>query len=357
MSRLHLHAWGPDDGTPLLVVHGVSNTGARYRRLAQDQLPGARVVAPDLRGHGRSTWDPPWSVPANVADLAAVVEAWGRGPVAVAGHSFGGLIGMALAAARPELVERLALIDPAAAIAPAVAAARAEGFRRDEGWASPEEARAARLAMRPEGARQTVDEDLATFLDECEDGRWRFRFSRSAAVTAWSEMAGPAPSLAAWPGRALLIAATGPDAMVTEALRARLRAEGFRRDEGWASPEEARAARLAMRPEGARETVDEDLATFLDECEDGRWRFRFSRSAAVTAWSEMAGPAPSLAAWPGRALLIAATGPDGMVTEALRARLRADLGDRLHEEAIDAGHMLFWDAPRELGRLLRGFLA
>lgn len=258
MSRLHLHAWGPDDGTPLLVVHGVSNTGARYRRLAQDQLPGARVVAPDLRGHGRSTWDPPWSVPANVADLAAAVEEWGHGPVAVAGHSFGGLIGMALAAARPELVERLALIDPAAAIAPAVAAARAEGFRRDEGWASPEEARAARLAMRPEGARQTVDEDLATFLDECEDGRWRFRFSRSAAVTAWSEMAGPAPSLAAWPGRALLIAATGPD---------------------------------------------------------------------------------------------------GMVTEALRARLRADLGDRLREEAIDAGHMLFWDAPRELGRLLRGFLA
>jgi lipase len=258
MSRLHLHAWGPGEATPLLVVHGVSNSGARYRRLAAEQLPGFRVVAPDLRGHGRSTWEPPWSVAANVAGLAAVVEAWTGGPVAVAGHSFGGLIAMALAAARPELVERLALIDPAVAVDPAEAAARAEGFRRDEGWARPEEARAARLALRPEGARDTVDEDLATFMDECEDGRWRFRFSRTAAVTAWSEMAGPVPSLAGWPGRALLIAATGPDAMVTERLR---------------------------------------------------------------------------------------------------AGLRADLGDRLGEAAIDAGHMLFWDAPGELGALLRGFLA
>jgi pimeloyl-ACP methyl ester carboxylesterase len=71
----------------------------------------------------------------------------------------------------------------------------------------------------------------------------------------------------------------------------------------------------------------------------------------------MAAPAPSVAGWRGRALLIAATGPDAMVTDALRARLRADLGDHLREEAIGAGHMLFWDAPGELGRLLRGFLA
>jgi hypothetical protein len=36
--------------------------------------------------------------------------------------------------------------------------------------------------------------------------------------------------------------------------------------------------------------------------------------------------------------------------------LRADLGDRLDERPIDAGHMLAWDARPELGALLRGWL-
>jgi lipase len=257
MSRLHLHAWGPADARPVLVVHGVTNTGARYRRLAGDELGAFRVLAPDLRGHGRSTWDPPWTADRHVQDLVLALDEAGVGRAAVVGHSFGGLIGMWLAAAHPERVERLALVDPAAAVAPARAAEEAERARRDDGWASVAEARAARLALRPEHARDSVDEDLDAFLEHDVDGRVRFRYSRPAAVTAWSEMAGPLPSLAAYPGRVLLI----------EALQA------------------------------------------------------------------------------------------DYVTDDLRSALRADLGPRLSEEGIDAGHMLFWDAREELGRLLRDFAA
>lgn len=254
MSALHVHAWGPPAGRPVLIVHGVTNTGARYRRLAQE-LDGARVLAPDLRGHGLSTWDPPWGVEQHVDDLVATLDAEGVERAVVAGHSFGGLIGMALAAARPERVEALALVDPAVALEPARAGAEAEAARRDEGWTSLDEARAARLELRPPHARDSVEEDLATFLEAGDDGRLRFRYSRPAAVAAWSEMARPAPSLAAYPGPVLLV----------EALRA------------------------------------------------------------------------------------------DYVGDALRDRLRSDLGPRLVEAPIDAGHMLFWDAREELGRVLRGF--
>jgi lipase len=253
MSRLHLHAWGPADGRPVLVIHGVTNTGARYRRLAEEELPGLRVLAPDLRGHGRSPWDPPWSVAQHVEDLVGTLDDAGAARAAVVGHSFGGLIALALAAAHPDRVGALALVDPAVAIAPRRAGDEAERARRDDGWASVAEARAARLALRPAHARDSVEEDLRTFLDEGADGRVRFRYSRPAAVTAWSEMAGQAPSLAAYPG----------DVMLVEALRS------------------------------------------------------------------------------------------DHVTGALRARLRDDLGPRLREEGIDAGHMLFWDAREELGRLVR----
>jgi lipase len=233
VSGLHAHTFGPEDGPPLLLLHGVTASGLRYRRFAEEELPGVRVIAPDLRGHGDSTWDPPWNVERHVADLLALMDDLGLDRVPLAGHSFGGLVAMTLAGADPGRVERLALIDPVAGLAPATAAARAEDTRRDEGWASEVEAREARLAMRPPHARHTVDEDIALFLRRDEDGRYRFPFSRSAVVTGWSEMARPQPSLAGYPGQVLLVPALQAD-FVTPAFTERLRAEldGRLTDEG-----------------------------------------------------------------------------------------------------------------------------
>lgn len=253
MRPLHVHSWGPSEGTPVLVAHGVTNTGARYRRLFEDLLPGVRAIAPDLRGHGGSTWSPPWSAEQHVADLLATLDAAAVDRAVVVGHSFGGLLALHLAAAAPERVRGLVLLDPAAAI--------------------PEE-----------------------------------RAAREAAAV--------------------------------------------RRDDGWETLEEARAARAALRPPHSRDTVDEDLATFLERGPDGRLRFRFSREGVAAAWGEMTRPLPSLAAFPGRAVLATATQAD-YVTEALRASLRRDLDGRLTETAIDAGHMLFWDAPGEVAALVR----
>lgn len=257
MTALNVHAWGPPGGSPVLIVHGVTNTGARYRALAQEQLPEARVLAPDLRGHGGSTGDPPWGVESHVADLIDTLDAEGVERALVVGHSFGGLLALHLAAAAPARARALVLLDPAVGLPPARAAAQAEAARRDEGWASEDEARAGREALRPPHARGTVDEDLATFLVRGGDGRVRFRYSRPAVVAAWGEMARPAPSLAGYPGTVTLVAA--------------------------------------------------HLADY--------------------------------------------------VTPSLRDALRRDLGDRLTETGIDAGHMLFWDAPGEVGAIVRGALA
>jgi lipase len=81
-------------------------------------------------------------------------------------------------------------------------------------------------------------------------------------------------------------------------------------------------------------------------------RFRFSRSAAVSAWGEMARPAPSLAGYDGRVELVVAAQAD-YVSDALRDALRRDLGGRLTEWVVDAGHQLFWDAPQEVRAIVR----
>jgi lipase len=220
VSTLRLHTWGPDGGAPVLLVHGVTGHGGRLRRLAEEGLAGMRVIAPDLRGHGDSTWDPPWGAARHVADLLETLDAARLDVVDVAGHSFGGLLALHLAAEAPARVRRLALIDPAVALPAFRAAAEAATVIADPGWDDFAAAREARRRLRPAHAMDTVDEDLAGFLHIAPDGRHRLRYSRPAAICAWSEMAGPPRTPAPLP--TLLVTAARAD-FVTPALRSALR--------------------------------------------------------------------------------------------------------------------------------------
>ena len=54
---LHVAADGPDDGPPVLFLHGISGSTATYDFLVPD-LPGHRLLRLDFRGHGQSTGRP-----------------------------------------------------------------------------------------------------------------------------------------------------------------------------------------------------------------------------------------------------------------------------------------------------------
>src|SRR6185437_11258012 len=68
--RLHTYEWGDPESPLVVCLHGVTGHGLRFRKLAEERLANRfRVVAADLRGHGHSTWDEPWSIAAHVEDL------------------------------------------------------------------------------------------------------------------------------------------------------------------------------------------------------------------------------------------------------------------------------------------------
>ena len=96
----------------MLALHGLTGHGQRWQHLA-GLLPEIAVAAPDLIGHGRSSWAAPWTIDANVAALAALLDEQADSPVVMVGHSFGGALAMHLAAARPDQVAGLLLLDPA----------------------------------------------------------------------------------------------------------------------------------------------------------------------------------------------------------------------------------------------------
>ncbi|MDB6176168.1 alpha/beta fold hydrolase [Paracoccus sp. Z330] len=101
---------GPQDGLPVLLVHGLfgqgRNLGALARRIAADRP----VVTVDLRNHGDSPHSEEQDYPAMAQDLIELIEGLG-GRADVAGHSMGGKAAMTLALTRPDLVRKLCVMD------------------------------------------------------------------------------------------------------------------------------------------------------------------------------------------------------------------------------------------------------
>lgn len=184
-----------------MCLHGLTGTGARYRRLAEERLPRRRVIALDLRGHGHSGAEPPWTREAHAADVLETLEALAVERADWIGYSFGGLIAACVAAAAPDRIGRVALLEPALALAPATCLRYAHEELEDRSFGSEEEAVAEMEADEWifHTPRAALEEEVRTNMVRGADGRLRYRYSRLAAIAAWSEMARPAPPVAPVP--------------------------------------------------------------------------------------------------------------------------------------------------------------
>lgn len=81
------------DGPAVLLLHGAGRTLLDWELAAPVLAEGHRVLAMDLRGHGRSGGGTrPWTFTAAVDDVAAVLAARGVPEAVVVGHSMGGMI-------------------------------------------------------------------------------------------------------------------------------------------------------------------------------------------------------------------------------------------------------------------------
>ena len=220
---LHLHEWGDRNAPPVLCLHGVAAHGRRFRRLAEERLARFRVLAPDLRGHGRSSWEPPWTLAQHVEDVRETLAPAGVERATVIGHSFGGRLALELTAAG--VAERSVLLDPVVWVPPAIALERAEQQRPDRSFANQQEARAERAVLSPLAPRELIDEELREHLERGDDGLLRFRYSQAAVVAAYGELAQRPPAWELLQVPTLLVVGADTDVVppaVVDALRSEL---------------------------------------------------------------------------------------------------------------------------------------
>ena len=111
--RLHTEVDGPQDGAPVVFLHGVSGSTRTYAWLPGEIADGRRIVRIDLRGHGRSEHAPgTYDVDHYGEDVAGVLRETVSRPAVLVGHSLGGVVAWWLAQRHPDLVVAAFLEDP-----------------------------------------------------------------------------------------------------------------------------------------------------------------------------------------------------------------------------------------------------
>ncbi|MFD9461082.1 alpha/beta fold hydrolase [Streptomyces sp. NPDC060027] len=98
------------DGPPLLLLHGAGRTLADWAAVAPLLVPRHRVLAVDLRGHGRSPAGT-WSLPEVLADLERVLEHYDIPHALPVGHSLGGMLAVLHASRHPDVTPGAVNLD------------------------------------------------------------------------------------------------------------------------------------------------------------------------------------------------------------------------------------------------------
>jgi pimeloyl-ACP methyl ester carboxylesterase len=100
---------------PIVLLHGLTANARIFDGLVASGLaPRFRTIVPDLRGRGLSSQPATgYSIADHAADILGLCDALGLSRVVLAGHSFGGLLAVWIAAKHPERVERLIVLDVA----------------------------------------------------------------------------------------------------------------------------------------------------------------------------------------------------------------------------------------------------
>jgi len=107
-------AQNPDGGVPVLCLPGLTRNSLDFVELARHLRRHRRIITPDLRGRGRSQYDPDYSHyhPEQYAsDIYDLMEHLDLPCVVIIGTSLGGLIAMTMNAERPDTIQAIVLND------------------------------------------------------------------------------------------------------------------------------------------------------------------------------------------------------------------------------------------------------
>lgn len=112
-GTLRVGRWPGRPGVPTVVAaHGITASHASFAVLADALAGDVTLVAPDLRGRGRSNGiTGPFGISAHAADVVAVLDHLGLDRAVLLGHSMGAWVAACTAVRHPDRVPAVVLVD------------------------------------------------------------------------------------------------------------------------------------------------------------------------------------------------------------------------------------------------------
>lgn len=192
------------DQTPLVVVHGLLGSADNWRSHLKQWQRRHRVIAVDLRNHGRSPHVAGMGYDAMAEDLLALLDRLGVARARLLGHSMGGKVAISLARLAPSRVVSLIVAD----IAPL-----AYGHDHDSVFAALRRVEAGQPTNRREAdalLAEHVEESavrlfLATNLERDEEGVLRLRIGLDAIQDDYATIMGEPAGEGAFDGPTLVL--------------------------------------------------------------------------------------------------------------------------------------------------------
>jgi pimeloyl-ACP methyl ester carboxylesterase len=96
----------------MVLLHGLTGSGATWMPVARILAPHFDVILPDARGHGGSSASPIYTYDDLAADVVGLISALGLPHPILVGHSMGGMTAALVASQHPSLARALVLVDP-----------------------------------------------------------------------------------------------------------------------------------------------------------------------------------------------------------------------------------------------------
>ena len=109
-GKLRVGRWGSGPAV-VIAAHGLTGTHMNFEALADQLGDTVTLLAPDLRGRGRSTAGGPYGMARHADDLMAVLDDASAEDALAVGHSMGGFVAVVAAGRHPGRFRDLVLID------------------------------------------------------------------------------------------------------------------------------------------------------------------------------------------------------------------------------------------------------
>jgi pimeloyl-ACP methyl ester carboxylesterase len=196
-GKLHYLEWGPNNASPLLLLHPAPLNAHVWDEFGPAMARHYRVVAPDARGFGDSSWsDDAYSDDEFVEDIRALVTALGLTRPILCGNSMGGSLAYYYASLYPDDVDRLILVDTGPGEKPPEAGALVASTGPRPGGPPPLPA-GGPFSNREDAAAQVpaaYGRAFTTFmiqhnLKQDIGGQWQWKYDQRPAVAAAYERA------------------------------------------------------------------------------------------------------------------------------------------------------------------------